>query len=234
MLPTDVVAALCRFRDAENCLEQSSYNHHLVGTLSETKLNLPKAALEPIAALDFPQPTTTDAGHDGRYPSIETLYEEISQQIENKNFESIVFAGEGEPTLRIGALLNIAKRISQQNKNDIPIRVTTNGLVAAAHKESTAANLLKSSGVSSVSLALMTHDADQYDDIMQPQLPPHLSEAKERAHGIVIQFLKDAVSVGIGVEITAVERPDVDKSSLETYSRKLGIPKPVRWRPYFP
>ena len=54
---------------------------------------------------------------------------------------------------------------------------------------------------------------------------------------IVCTFIRDAVAVdGLVVETTAVERPDiVDKHKTEVFVAEcLGVPTPVRWRPYFP
>lgn len=187
----------------------------------KTNQKLPKA-LEPIESLEFSNETTTNnKNDDGRLPTIETLTAEIEQQVASGKFESIAFSGEGEPTLRLRALCNIAEGISGK----LPVRVTTNGLVTTENT----ADLLKSSGVSSLSVALMTHDPEQYDKIMYP-----IFSHSTRSHDVVCKFIQTAVSIGLEVEATAVERQDVDKARTQDLADRLGVTGPVRWRPYFP
>mmetsp|Transcript_3071 Transcript_3071/g.5313 ORF Transcript_3071/g.5313 Transcript_3071/m.5313 type:complete len:136 (+) Transcript_3071:183-590(+) len=88
------------------------------------------------------------------------------------------------------------------------------------------------SGISQVSVGLITWDEDQYQELMQPLLPPRCNIA---AHKLVCEFIQTAVQLeGMDVEITAVDRDDVDKEKTEALSRSLGVTTPIRWRPYFP
>ena len=152
--------------------------------------------------------------------TMETLQEEIDNYMESdREVSSIVMAGEGEPTLRLEEMLQLIKLLQTKHGDELPpVRVTTNGLNNVAEE-------LHSGGVSKVSVALMTADPDQYDELMSP--------AVENGHQRVCQFIRDAVRVGLEVETTGVDRPDVDKSETEELSDLLKVPGSVRWRPWF-
>jgi len=115
------------------------------------------------------------------------------------------------------------------------IRLTTNGLV---HPKVGLPQVLWDCGVSRISVGLMTWNADQYNELVKPELfggvfdrdrPPE--EGFER----MCAFIRDAVKVegDLEVEVTAVDRPDVDKAKTEALAKSLGVTIPVRWRPYF-
>ena len=245
-LSSDVVTALCRVRDAENQNERwASWCKQLDCIQDGQKMNLPDA--EPsVASLDITQivmpKEKTDNGEDddddGRSPSIKELSNEVKQMLmkPDNSFEAVVFAGEGEPTLRLLGLLGLAKRI--RHYSDLPLRVTTNGLVY----QENAAQRLQSSGISSVSVALMTHDPDQYDELMQPVVvtSDHSSSSSSssssnnlRPHDVVCRFIYHALEAGLTVEATGVKHEDVNAVATEEFAHSLGIKEKFRWRPYF-
>ena len=213
LLPADVVSALCRVRDEENETEQWKHWCMYLDT-QEGPQKLPKA-----------QETVASLGENKyKYPSAETLAEEIQQQIDTGKYEAVVFAGEGEPTLRLGALVKIAETVS--SGRSIPLRLTTNGLV----QSSETASLLQSSGISSVSVALMTQDPAQYKEIMRPKM----IFDRVDPHDVVCQFIRTSLQTGLTVEVTGVARPDVDQGKTEALAKSLGVTEPFRWRSYFP
>jgi hypothetical protein len=81
----------------------------------------------------------------------------------------------------------------------------------------------------------MTHDANQYNQLMQPLLvsTEHSKTSIVSPHDRVIAFIRQALSAGIDVETTAVDRADVDRTLTNQLSTSLGVVHPVRWRPYF-
>ena len=93
------------------------------------------------------------------------------------------------------------------------------------------ARQMKEAGVSGVSVALMTASPDLYDELMMPCLSDTISTP---AHEMVCNFIVSALDVGLGVEVTGVDRADVDKAATEELAKTLGVADPVRWRPYFP
>ena len=90
---------------------------------------------------------------------------------------------------------------------------------------------MKEAGVSGVSVALMTASSDQYDELMHPYLPEEISTP---ALDVVCAFIGNCVDIGLNVEVTGVDREEVDKVAAEELARSLGVIEPVRWRPYFP
>lgn len=156
----------------------------------------------------------------------------------NRHYDSLVIAGEGEPTLRLSTLLDVVRRpirsSSLGNATPTTIRVVTNGLGDAVPGNSNGggcARQMKEAGVSGVSVALMTASADQYEELMMPCLSDTISRP---AHEMVCDFIVSALDVGLDVEVTAVDRVEVDKAATEKLAKSLGVTDPVRWRPYFP
>ena len=227
-LSTEIVATLCRVRDAENQTEkwESWYSSKLKSYTRQTepqKMKLPKAQ-DSVATLEIDDKTNPERGL--RYPSVDDLFLEAEQRIETGAFESVVFAGEGEPTLRMTDLVWLATKIRKEN-HTMPLRLTTNGLFARDN----ATQILKACGISMVSVALMTHDPGQYDELMKPNLADNDDTT---AHEVVCLFIQESIKVGLSVEATGVAREDVSQAATEKLAKALGIEETFRWRPYFP
>jgi wyosine [tRNA(Phe)-imidazoG37] synthetase (radical SAM superfamily) len=162
-------------------------------------------------------------------PPVEELIQEVKTLTAQRQFKQVVIAGEGEPTCRFDALVSLLDRLREE---EVPasLRLVTNGLVDPANRN----ELLKAcqrNGVA-LSVALTTHDADQYADIMRP-VWPHGGGGGEEPHAAVCDLIRAAAMARVPTEVTVVERPDVDCAAIEQLTASLGAPK-VRWRPYFP
>lgn len=269
-MPPDVVAALCRVRDAEaeSVLSASAktkvrrkwepWCRWLDTQANEDKQKLPHYPYEPVCELLEEYDGIVD-DDDCRRPSVKELLEEIEPELCTPT--QIIFAGEGEPLLRLKTLLRLSKRIkNHRNNNDnnvVSIRVITNGLAGPQVPEL----LYREGGIDVVTVALMTHDPVQYEEIMmmgEPDNPTGTSGCRDSAAATtttsssfskVCDFIRSASSTyGLSVEITAVDRPDVDKMQTEKLASELlglvvgddGNTTPptfdsvIRWRPYFP
>ncbi|KAL7549574.1 hypothetical protein ACHAWF_012841 [Thalassiosira exigua] len=133
-------------------------------------------------------------------PSIATLVDEVSSRLDadDANFHEVVIAGEGEPTLRMDALLAVARRVKShrervgvdqagEEQSQAPaVRVITNGLCyAMPNLGYSPQNLdrdgrimpmhrhtilmdMTDAGVSRFSVALNTENRHQYDVLMEP------------------------------------------------------------------
>ena len=183
---------------------------------------------------------------------VDRLFDEIKTAMGTSEYEALVFAGEGEPTLRLGAMISLIEKAKLLDSFPSTIRVVTNGLcrsiITPEEKDDSKLccplQAMKVAGVTSLSVALMTASAEQYGALMQPHLKKNnnnnnhvLSSSLEThvgAHEAVCSFIADAVVVGLDVEVTAVDRQEVDKEKLKELVGALGVEKPVRWRPYFP
>jgi 4Fe-4S single cluster domain len=252
VLPSDVVASLCRVRDAE----AQSVARATTGTPAPLPwepwcrwldtVDFPQkvpASLEPVAWLKDVD------DESARRPTADELWEEIRPRLQQEPSLQVVLAGEGEPLLRLSTLLRLVQSIKHESSTST-VRITTNGLVpevetlgaAAATPssdinetiETATARSLAGAGVRSLSVALMTHDPDQYEEIMQPVLVAGDNPTSRRPHDRVCDMIRAGLTAGLEVEVTAVEAPLVSKSSLERFAAEsLGTKLPVRWRTYF-
>ena len=150
------------------------------------------------------------------------------------NINGIAFAGEGEPTLKPAELLYLSQKIRNSFSSLQKIRLVTNGIV---HESS--AELFRAYGINSVSVALMTSDAICYEKIMgtsalENNLGTRLGKGKLSCHNLVCRFIASAVKNGLDVEVTGVQRADVDTNATNAFvKRNFGDRLPIRWRPYF-
>ena len=60
-----------------------------------------------------------------------------------------------------------------------------------------------------------------------------LEESQQHPHDRVCEFIREAVHANLQVEVTGVDRPEIDKKRTETLAASLGVESPCRWRPYF-
>lgn len=203
---------------------------------------------------------------DGKYvvddrilPSISTLTDESISLIKSTpSLDQIVLAGEGEPTLRMDALLSISHQIQSHrrsnNESELPIRLITNGLVYTIpnfgyspynrhrgiplHRHTVLRDMMEV-GISRISVALNTSNRHEYDILMKPSCYTNHDTLPGTAHDLICEFILEAAKLGIDVEITGIDRPDVDKRETDRLARMLlsvaEVEKRsnVRWRKYF-
>ncbi|KAL3758981.1 hypothetical protein ACHAWU_003052 [Discostella pseudostelligera] len=259
---------------------------------------------------------------DRLQPSIESLVNEVTTRLRNQvvseeNYSQVVIAGEGEPTLRMDALLAVARSVKSFNKQQhraankhaptskhskdassssppppISVRVVTNGLcygipnlgyspynserdgvLVPMHRHVILRDMIEA-GVSRLSVALNTANRHEYDVLMEPTCHTggggggnnHFSDddaGQARgsgsgsrsssagaesplflpgvAHDIVCEFIMETAKLGMDVEITGIDRPDIDKVEMERLARLLLSVRPrkeqkrrmIRWRRYF-
>lgn len=247
LLPTHIVSALLRVRDLEygtdiwttahnnnrnlNKEEEGSSRTSLPDVTPEMKFSCSSPITSQLPSTDEWLPKMRDIRNEIQ----DRIRQQQQQQTTTNAIDAIVFGGEGEPTLRLDDMLHLIETLRRDSDGAPlpPFRLTTNGLVASPED---AARRLADGGVSSVSVALATGDADQYDDIMVPV--PHSARGSEgagrgSAHAQVCGFVRRAVAAGLEVEITAVDREDVDRGKLRELVRSTMPSCTIRWRPYF-
>lgn len=93
-----------------------------------------------------------------REPTVEEVIGEFEKYDLNQ-FNEIIFCGFGEPLTRLNDLLQVAKYLKDR-RNNLPIRVNTNGLADLVHKKEIAP-LLKDL-VDTVSISLNASNAEEY------------------------------------------------------------------------
>ena len=253
-LPNPVVSSLLRLRKLEHhfCYPSDGVDVAVDAVdpslHSNDKCTLPRPSHPMVQISDF-----TDTGIDDKRfaPIADILRQEIKEYLHpphhtltHKPKQSIVFAGEGEPTLRMNALSTLAKYIQQikrptsddaHDHHDDPdptVRVITNGLILAHASPSHRMQMLeewKECGIHELSVALMTSSPTQYQELLQPCAGLPGSSHHER----ICDLIRDAVDVGLRVECTGVDREFVDQPLAEALGAELGAHS-FRWRPYFP
>ena len=230
LVPPSVVAAICRVRDAED--SSTLWSPWIAYLDQQDGLQRMPNPIERVSGI----PDEVDTK---QRPSVEELLQEIQPILEDSGssedeIASVVFAGEGEPTLRLTSLIAVATGIRQLHPT-IPVRLATNGLTPAAMTTNVPEKLFQS-GISHVSVALMTHDADLYESLMMPELVEEETGNNDVttlcAHERMCDFIRQAVKCGLQVEATAVERDGVDRTKTEALATALGAQK-FRWRTHF-
>jgi pyruvate-formate lyase-activating enzyme len=241
LLPPAVVASLCRVR---NCEQESVQWSNWCTWLDKQKSSMSQKLPPSLETISQIVNIAGDDDGDGdntapQRPTVAELMEEIQavSKRSRSSFDAIVIAGEGEPTLRWKELLQLTERLKEQQQQQEPLntttilRVTTNGLSIADN----GAEQMQAAGVNAVSVALMTHDPVLYDELMKPELVTSSSSSKElQAHERVCRFIQQAIQVGLEVEVTGVDREEVNKAETEALAISLGVTEPVRWRSYHP
>lgn len=136
----------------------------------------------------------------------------------------VVFAGLGEPLVRLPALLDALRALRGCDAVSAT-RLNTNGLVPADDADRIAREL-HDAGVASVCVQLQTASATQHVELVEPKNGLSLADA--------CRFVTALVRVGIPVECTAVGHPDVDQEAVrELAVGSLGATS-FKTRPYFP
>jgi len=156
----------------------------LLRTVQDQKRN--RELMSSVAAAAVPDPLQ---------PSIASLIDEVESRIDEGNhsarneggkraYDSVVIAGEGEPTLRMDACLALARRVSSMD-DPLPVRLITNGLVYSIpnfgyspfnaerngilplHRHTVLRDMLEA-GITEISVALNTANRHEYDVMMEP------------------------------------------------------------------
>jgi cyclic pyranopterin phosphate synthase len=139
-------------------------------------------------------------------------------------WSEVVFCGFGEPTARLGVLLDVARWIRERYGSTFPIRLDTNGHGYALNKGIDVAEELRDAGISSVSVSLNGHDEASYAKNCRPEFGGSFA--------VVLEFVKNAKKAGLDVEVSAVRMPEVNMEKVEVVAESLGVP--LRIREYIP
>jgi len=183
-------------------------------------------------AFTFPPGTSFEALPSGREPTGKEAAEHALQECgrlnemegERQGGREVVFAGLGEPLLRLPALLE-ALHVLKQQSEVCAIRLNTNGLVPAMDATSVVESL-KLAGLTSVCVQLQTASPSQHRELVQPKNGLDFSDA--------CNFVSTLAKLGVLVECTAVARPGVDLEAVHSLAvDQLGA-NLFKARPYFP
>jgi len=184
---------------------------------------------------------------------VEDVYQdsEIDRGSMGEADPGVVFAGMGEPLLRLDTLLETVAIVGEK-QNAIPFRVNTSGVLVQSSfgklgfsSSTEVVERLASSGqvaigdcdsrretlIQTFSVLLPCGNHKQFNELVQLQedaqgLPPN-------AFGEVCGFISALVEAGVNVECTAVDRPGVNIEATRRLAFALGA-REFRVRSYHP
>lgn len=131
-----------------------------------------------------------------------------------ENDGGVAFAGLGEPTLRLETMLETIALV-RERRHGVPFRLVTNGLCS---NPINMAQQLREVGLKRASVALMTANPKQYDEIMQPTC----EDGPVLSHSDVVATILALSEAGIETEVTAVSSPGVNVADIKQLSVALG------------
>ena len=147
-----------------------------------------------------------------------SLVEEFFSAVGDGATRDVIFQGNGDPLEAADVVVDTVRRVSEK-RDKIAFRLNTLGLVDSK----TANQLLSSAAVSSsristriaaVSVFLPAATSQQYAELLQP--------IEGRGFADACVFVSRAAAAGVNVEVTAVDRPDVDVREVEALALRLG------------
>ena len=136
-------------------------------------------------------------GSDSLWLDREPTVQEVCDSVDTwdlTQFEEVVFCGYGEPTERLEDLLLVAKYI--KDKQDIKIRINTNGLADLIWQKQTAPSL--KGLIDTVSISLNTPNKEDYLKVVRPKFGVGSYDA-------MLNFAKDCTAYVPNVVMTVVD-----------------------------
>ena len=128
---------------------------------------------------------------------------------------NVVFQGNGDPLEAADVVIDTVRLVAQE-RDGVTFRLNTLGLCDSATVDrllsSTA--FVGSSCISGVSVFLPAAEPSMYAQLLRP--------CDGRGFEDVCQLVRRSAEAGIDVEVTAVDRPDVDVQEIEALARSLG------------
>lgn len=151
-----------------------------------------------------------------REPGAEETLDAVSAALAQKTYAEIVFCGFGEPTMRLDALLAVARGIKE--RWGLPVRLNTNGQGSLVAGRDIAPEL--KGLVDTVSISLNAPTAEEYAAVSRPA-------HGEAAYQAMLDFASSCKRQGIDVVMTVVD--SIGPEQVER-SRKVAEALGVRFR----
>lgn len=153
-----------------------------------------------------------------REPTVSEVVEKLNETDISK-FDEIVFCGYGEPTERLGALLEIAEYIKKMWK--MKIRVNTNGLSDLIWGKSTAELFINK--IDTLSISLNATNPEEYLRLTR-------SKFGLKSFDALLNFAKNAKECGINVVMTLVDvvTSKEEQETAKNICESLGVTLRIR------
>lgn len=143
-----------------------------------------------------------------REPTVEEVLEAIGDP---GKYKEIVFCGLGEPTVRLDALLAIARELKKQGTR---IRVNTDGLVNLREGRDVTPEMAEV--VDTLSISMNAQDEETYIKHTRPK--------QEGAFAAMLEFARLAQERGMSVSLTAIDGLEgVDIAACEKIAESIGV-----------
>ncbi len=150
-------------------------------------------------------------------PPVEEILRELELEFLEGPANEVVFVGLGEPTMRLDVVLAVTEWLKLRR---ISSRLDTNGhgqLINPGHE---VAAELAAAGLDAVSISLVAHNTEVYNQICRPVF--------SKAFRAVLKFAEDCIKEGIRTELTLVELPEVDIEACRSIAERMGAGFRVR------
>lgn len=144
-------------------------------------------------------------------PELSEILKELELAFLDGDAEEVVFVGLGEPTARLEAVLEVLEWCRLRR---IRTRLVTNGLGQLINPEHEVVRELAGAGLGAVSVSLVAHNSEVYNQICRPIFSKAFRE--------LLRFAGDCIGEGIKTELTVVELPEVDIDSCRSIAEKMG------------
>jgi TatD family-associated radical SAM protein len=143
----------------------------------------------------------------------EPTVSEVINSLDNlPRYKEVVFCGYGEPLIRLDLVKEVSAYI--KGKNDLPIRINTNGHADLIYG---AGSIYQLKGlVDRISISLNAQDSQKYQELCSPVFGPKSYEA-------VINFAKSCIGIIPDITLSVVEWPGVDIRKCQNIAEKLGL-----------
>ena len=149
-----------------------------------------------------------------RDPAVGELVHAAQHKLQTAAREEVVFCGYGEPTERLGVVLDVSAAL-KASRPGLRLRLNTVGLGSLSAGRDIAPELARA--VDTVSVSLNTADAAQWRYLHRPKAA--LPAASLAA---VCDFIRACVREGLHTTASAVDQPGVDLLAVELLARSLG------------
>jgi len=146
-------------------------------------------------------------------PTTEEIIESIGDP---RKYKEIVFCGYGEPLIRLDEVKKVSKWLKD---NGAFVRVDTNGHANLIHGRNILPEL--KGLIDAISISLNAENNELYEKICHPDFGA-------KTFDDIISFIKEAKKYIPGVEITAVNIPDINIEASKKIADELGVNFRVR------
>ncbi|MGB6680710.1 MAG: TatD family nuclease-associated radical SAM protein [Candidatus Bathyarchaeia archaeon] len=133
-------------------------------------------------------------------PTIKDAWDSLNAELKDSDKE-LVFCGFGEPTVRLGMVLELTRMIKEIYPY-LHIRLNTDGLAQLQNGNRKVGKELKEAGMDSISISLNAENQEIYNELCKPSLMG--------AYEAVLDFTKDCRDIFSHVRLSVVNVSDIN------------------------